>query len=83
MCRCHFQARLTVGQREIIGNDGDSASLEVVSVDLVSQTRDRAEVLEVTVESIGEVEFTVTGADDQVVQGVELSAKVVVQEDCC
>lgn len=79
MCWYHFQARLTVREREIIGNNGDSASLEVVAVDLVSQTRDRAEVLEVTVESVGEVEFAVTGADDQVVQGVELSAEVVVQ----
>lgn len=73
--------RLTVGESKVICNNSNSASVEVVTVDLVSQTRDGSEILEVAVEGIGEVEFIVSGVDDKVVKGVELSTKVVVEEN--
>jgi hypothetical protein len=47
---------------------------------LVSQTRNRTEVLEIAVESVGEVQVTIPGVDANVVQGVELAAKVVVKK---
>ena len=36
---------LTIGQSEVISHDCDSASLEVVAVDLIAQAGRRAEVL--------------------------------------
>jgi hypothetical protein len=47
---------------------------------LVSQTRNRAEVLEIPVEGVGEVQVTVPGVDANIVKGVELATEVVVEE---
>jgi hypothetical protein len=71
---------LTVGKSKVICDNSHSTSFEVVSVHLVSQTRNRAEILKITVQSVGEVQVTVPGVDANVVQGVELAAKVVVEK---
>jgi hypothetical protein len=71
----------TVGKGEVVGDNSDSAGVKVVSVDLVSQTRDRAEVLKISVEGVGEVQITVSGVDANVVQGVELATEVVIEDD--
>lgn len=72
---------LTIGQSEIVGDNCDRASLEVVAVDLVAQAWRRTEVLQEAVEGIGEVQFSITGVDYDVVERVELATEVVVEED--
>lgn len=72
---------LTVGQSKVISSDGNSASLEVVAIDLVTEARRGAEVLEVAVESVGEVELAVAGVNDNVIEGAELTTEVVVQKN--
>lgn len=69
-----------VRKGEVIRDDGDSTSLEVVAVHLVSQTGNRSEILEVAVESVGEVKITVLWANDQIIEGVELATKVVIDK---
>lgn len=72
---------LTVGQSKVVGSDGNGTSLKVVPIDLVTETRRRAEILEEAVESVGEVELLVAGMDDNVVEGAELTTEVIVQKD--
>lgn len=72
---------LAIGQGKIISDDSDSARLEVVAVYLVAQARRRAKVLQVAVEGVGEVQLSITGVDDNIVERVELTAEVVVEED--
>lgn len=72
---------LTIGQSEVVGDNRDSAGLEVIAVNLVAQARRRAKVLQEAVEGIGEVQFSITGVDDNVVERVELATKIVVEED--
>lgn len=72
--------RDAVRQSEVVSNNCGSTGLEVVAVHLVPQTRNRTEVLEVAVKGVREVEITVLGADNQVVQRVELTTKVVVEQ---
>jgi hypothetical protein len=47
---------------------------------LVSQTRNRTEVLEIPIEGIGEVQVTVPGVDADIVERVELATEVVVEK---
>jgi hypothetical protein len=47
---------------------------------LVSETGDGAEVLEIAIEGIGEVQITILRVDHKVIQGVELAAEVVVKK---
>jgi hypothetical protein len=70
----------TVGKSKVISDNSYGTGVKVVSIYLVSQTRNRAEVLKITVESVGEVQVTIPGVDANVVQGVELAAEVVVKE---
>jgi hypothetical protein len=70
----------TVGESEVIGDDGRGSSLEVVTVDLVSETGDGAEVLEVAIEGVGEVQITILGVDHKVIQGVKLATEVIVKK---
>lgn len=72
---------LTIGQSEVVGDDLNSAGLEVVAVDLVAQAGRRAEVLQEAIEGIGEVQLFVTGVDDNVVERVELATEVVVEQN--
>lgn len=72
--------RHTVRKGKVISDDSDGAGVKVVTIDLVSQTRNGTEVLEVSIEGIGEVQVTVPGVDTDVVEGVELATKVVVEE---
>lgn len=72
---------LTIGQSEVVSDDCDSAALKVVAVDLVAQAGRRAEVLQEAVEGIGEVQFSITRVDDNIVERVELATKIVVEED--
>lgn len=69
-----------VGKGEVVSNDGDGARLKVVAIDLIPKTGNGTEVLEVTVESVGKVEISILGTDNQVVQRIELTAEVVVDE---
>lgn len=69
-----------VGQGKVVGDDADGARFKVVAVDLVAQAGDGAEILEVAVECVREVDLGVFGADDNIVEGVELAAKVVVDD---
>lgn len=55
--------------------------LGVESVDLILQTRRRAEVLYIAVDGVGEVDIFVFRMDGQIVQGVELSAEIVVEDN--
>lgn len=71
---------LTIGQSEVVGDDLNSAGLEVVAIDLVAQAGRRAEVLQESVEGVCEVQLFVTGVDDNVVQRVELATEVVVEQ---
>lgn len=71
----------TVGKGEVVGDNSHSTTVKVVSVYLVSQTRDRAEILEISVKGVSEVQITVPGVDANVVQGVELATEVVIEED--
>lgn len=73
---------LTIEQSEVVGDNCGSAALEVVAVDLVAQTGRRAEVLQEAVEGIDEVRFSITGGvDANVVERVELAAKIIIEED--
>ena len=67
---------------ETISNNGEGTILEVVAVDLLPNAGIRTEVLEVAVESVGEVEIAILWMDGKVVERVELAAKVVVHESC-
>jgi hypothetical protein len=70
---------LTIRQSEVISHDCDSASLEVVAVDLIAQAGRRAEVLQEAVKGVGEVQLSIAGVDDNVVERVELATKIVVE----
>lgn len=59
----------------------DGTGVWVEAVYLVLQTRSRAEILHVAVDRIGEVNFLVLGMDRHIVQRVELTTEVVVQND--
>jgi len=72
----------TVGKSKIISDNSYGTSVKVVAVDLVSQTRNGTEVLEISVKSIGEVQISVSGVDADIVEGVKLAAEVVVQKGC-
>lgn len=73
----------TIRQNESIRSNRDSAGLVVPTVDLVPNSRGRAEVLQESVEGICEVDVLVDRVDDDVVEGAELPAEVVVEHDCC
>lgn len=66
----------------IVGHNGERAGCGVQAVHLVRQTRFRAEVLPVPILGVCEVDVAVAGVHRDVVQGVELPAKVVVDEHC-
>lgn len=66
----------------IVGHNGQRASLRIQTVHLVRQTRLRTEVLPVPILGVCEVDLAVAGVHRDIVQGVELSAKVIVDEDC-
>ena len=72
----------TVGKSKVISDNSHGTSVKVVAVDLVSQTRNGTEILEVSVESVCEVQISVPGVNADVVEGVELTAEVVVQKGC-
>lgn len=76
-----MSASLTIGQGEVVSDDCDSAGLEVVAIDLVAQAGRRAKILQEAVEGVGEVQLSVAGVDDDVVERVELAAKIVVEKD--
>ena len=78
----HQTTKHTVGKGKVISDNSHGTGVKVVAVDLVSQTRNRTEILEISVESIGEVQISVSGVDANVVEGVELTAEVVVQKGC-
>jgi hypothetical protein len=71
---------LTVRESEVVSNSSDRASVEIVAIHLVAQARGWTEVLEEAIKCIGEVQFAVLGVNDQVIEGVELTSEVVVQE---
>lgn len=66
----------------IIGHNGQRAGRRVQTVHLVRQTRFRPKVLPVAILGIGEVYFTVARVHRDIVQGVELPAKIVVDKHC-
>ena len=66
---------------EFICHYRDGTGVWVEAVDLVLQTRSRAEILHVAIDRIGEVDFLVLGMDRYIVQRVELTTEVVVQND--
>jgi hypothetical protein len=69
-----------VGESEVVGDDSRGSSLEVVAVDLVSETGDGAEILQETIEGICEVQITIFRVDHKVIQGVELATEVVIKK---
>jgi hypothetical protein len=71
----------TVRLVESVRGNADETRLLVEPVDLVGESRSRAEVLQVTIRDIGEVQLFGTRADSDVVERVELSSEVVVQKD--
>ena len=72
----------TIRLIETIGYDAYETSVVIESVDLVGQDRSRSEVLHVSIGDIGKVHLLVSRVDGDVVQGVELSTEVVVEDDC-
>lgn len=63
-----------------ISHNGDSASVEVVSVHLLSDAGVKPEILEVAVQRVGKVEIAVHRVDDEIIKRAELAAKVVVEQ---
>lgn len=72
---------LTIGRHKPIGGDSQSSSDRVQAIDLVRQARHGAEVLPEAVQGVGKVDVLVTRVDGHVVEGVELSTKVVVYKN--
>lgn len=54
----------------------------VEPVDLILQTGRRAEVLYIAIDGVCEVDIFVFRVDGYIVQGVKLSAEVVVEDNC-
>ena len=72
---------VTIWEVEAIRHDGDRSRGRIQSVHLVREAGCRTEVLEVPIESVGEVDIAVAWIDSYIVKRVELSAKVIVQKD--
>ena len=66
----------------IVGHHGQCAGCGVQTIHLVRQTRLRPEVLPVPILGVCEVDVAVAGVHRDIVQGVELPAKVVVDKHC-
>jgi hypothetical protein len=64
-----------------ISNDCHSTRIRVEPIDLVLQTRRWTEILDITIDRVGEIDIFVLRVNDYVVQGIELATEVVVQED--
>jgi hypothetical protein len=73
--------RLTIRLVEAIRSDTHQAGLLVESINLVRQSRCRSEVLQVAIGDVGEVDLLGLGIDRYVVERIELSAKVVVEQN--
>lgn len=72
---------LTVGQSEVIGDNGDRSRLKIVAVDLVAEAWGRAKVLQKAVEGVGKIQLSIAGVDVDVVERVELATEIVVEQD--
>lgn len=72
---------LTIRQHKAISNDSHGTREFVPAVDLVRQAGGGPEVLEVSVQRVDEVQVLVDRVDGGVVQGAELAAEVVVDQD--
>lgn len=64
-----------------ISNDRHSASIRVESVNLILQTWCWTEILDITIDCVGEIDIFVLWVNGNVVQGVELATEVVVQKN--
>lgn len=76
-----WDAKLTVGKYKVVCNNGYSSSGIVESVDLISQSGDRSEVLEIAVQCVGEVDILVSWVDRDIIQRVELPSEIIVDEN--
>lgn len=72
----------TVRVVKLIGHNSHSTGVRVETVHLILQTRGRAEILHIAVDGISEVNFFVLWVDSHIVQRVELTTKVVVEDNC-
>lgn len=77
----YWGTELTIGGNEVVRDHSQRAGLGVQAVDLVPQTRLRAEVLPVSVLRVGEVDVSIATVHSDVIERVELSAEVVVDKD--
>jgi len=77
-----LNSELTVWLVRPVCYDSHQPGLLVESVNLVRQPRRWPEVLQVSVRHVREVQLLVLRVDRDVVERVELSAKVVVQQNC-
>jgi hypothetical protein len=66
---------------EFICYDSHSTSVGVEPIDLILQAWGRAEILHIAIDGVGEVDFFVFRVDGHIVQGIELTAEVIVKND--
>lgn len=70
----------TVRHVESVCNHRNDASIHVEPVDLVGEPRGRPKILQISVGDIGKVELFVARIDRDVVERVELTAKVIIKD---
>lgn len=71
----------TIWMIKLICHNSNSACVRVESVHLILQTRGRAEVLNIAIDCVGEINVFILRVDGHIVQRVKLATKVVVENE--